>query len=110
MTMQQLMSTKEVDQWIEKSKESTVIFYKHSFRCSLCGEAIKEMESFAKKHPETPVVWIDVIDSRDVSNFLAEKSAITHQSPQVIFYRNRKPAWNTSHRDITGATLESQLA
>lgn len=107
--MEQLKSIDEVVQWIEKSNQQPVFFYKHSFQCPISAGAFEEIKTFEKKHPNTPIVWIDVIDSRDVSNHLAELSSITHHSPQIILYHQGNPVWNTSHREITLTSLEQNI-
>ncbi|GAB4229913.1 MAG: bacillithiol system redox-active protein YtxJ [Chlamydiales bacterium] len=108
--MKQIKSKEEVDQWIERSNQEKVLFYKHSFQCPICTAAKEEVEEFEEENSDIPIVWIDVIDSREVSQYLAEKASIKHESPQTIIYENGAPVWDTSHRKITADSLSEQFA
>jgi bacillithiol system protein YtxJ len=52
---------------------------------------------------------VKVIESRPVSNAIAEKLAVTHQSPQLILLHSGQEVWNASHHNITGENIESAL-
>ena len=85
------------------------MFFKHSFRCPISGSAKEEVEEFLAKHPDITIVWVDVVDDRPISLYIAEQSNVTHQSPQIILFHQGEPTWNTSHREITVETLETHI-
>jgi bacillithiol system protein YtxJ len=82
-----------------------VLLYKHSTRCGSSLRAMLEVERFAHAEPGVPVVGIDVIRHRDVSDRAAEQLEVTHQSPQAVLIRSGKPVWTASHSRISQAAL-----
>jgi bacillithiol system protein YtxJ len=44
--------------------------------------------------------FLDLIAHRDVSNAIAEKSGVTHQSPQLIVIHNGQVVYDASHGEI----------
>jgi bacillithiol system protein YtxJ len=50
-----------------------------------------------------------VIESREISNRLAELTKVRHESPQIILCREGKAVWNASHYAITRDAVERAL-
>jgi bacillithiol system protein YtxJ len=80
--------------------EDTAILFKHSTRCPISAAARAEMQRFMELNPDEPVYCVDVNDSTEASQYLAEKTGIEHHSPQVIVTRGGRPEWHASHFDI----------
>lgn len=84
--------------------------FKHSTRCPISAAAYAEVTAYEQAHSNNIIYLIDVIESRAVSQYLAEKISVTHESPQVIILKNGKPIWHASHSQITQATLENAFS
>ncbi|CDR33715.1 bacillithiol system redox-active protein YtxJ [Criblamydia sequanensis] len=104
--MKKIETLSELNALLQESAHQSVYFYKHSDRCSLCHLAIQEVQEFQREHPEAKVGFIDVLRNRDISNALAERSKIRHESPQIILYEKQEPVFHTSHSKITKEELE----
>ena len=94
-------------------KESKFFLLKHSLTCPISHAAYKEYEKFANENQSVPTYFLAVQDSRPLSNEVAEKFQIKHESPQTILFSNGEPLWNASHwkitsRSLTGAVGENQ--
>jgi thioredoxin 1 len=50
-----------------------------------------------------------VQSSRDVSDAVAKKTGVRHQSPQVLLVKNGTCIWSESHRQITSDALKKAL-
>jgi bacillithiol system protein YtxJ len=87
----------------------TAILFKHNTTCPISANAHREMESFVEGSPDAPVYLIDIMEHRDVSNAVAERTGIEHQSPQVIVLRGGRPAWDAALWDINAAALRDQV-
>ena len=88
-----------------QAKDSIALF-KHSTRCSISSLAKRRLESdWGKLNPEIPIYLIDLIQYRELSDFIASNLAINHQSPQVILLVNGKPKYNTSHLSISSTSI-----
>lgn len=107
MSLNSIRSEAEFD---EAVASGTVVVYKHSTRCGVSAAAYEHVEAFAKSHRDTPVCVIDVLKSRPLSDAVAARFGIRHESPQVIVFRDGEPVWNASHFKITRDTLAEQVA
>jgi bacillithiol system protein YtxJ len=87
------------------------VVYKHSPICATSGIAYEEMRSLRRLQSDVPVYLVDVIHSRPLSRYIAERVGVVHQSPQAIILRAGIPAWHGSHSDLRAdemaRTLES---
>jgi len=63
------------------------VLYKHSTRCGTSARALLEVERFSLGQREIPVYGIDVIRQRGISDLVARRLEIGHESPQVILVR-----------------------
>lgn len=85
-----------------------VVLYKHSTQCGICDTAIEEVQAFEAKHPAAATVYyLDLLAHRDVSNAIAQKLGIRHESPQAIVLRDGKPVAVLNHRGIQAEALRS---
>jgi bacillithiol system protein YtxJ len=105
--MIRLTSRQELE---EALKDSFVVLFKHSPRCAVSRTALREMEEFAAGNPEIPVFVIDVVDSRELSRELAERTGVRHESPQVVIWREGAVVWHASHYRIRQEGLLAQVA
>ncbi|SDX50830.1 bacillithiol system protein YtxJ [Marininema mesophilum] len=111
------MQWKEIstqDEWQEmlnRSQERPLLVMKHSTRCPVSANAWKECETYitTTSHKDVDYVLVKVIESRDVSNKVAEDLNVQHKSPQTILVKNNEAVWNTSHWHITQDSLEEAL-
>jgi bacillithiol system protein YtxJ len=55
------------------------------------------------------VYLVDVVHSRPLSRYIAERLGIVHASPQAIILRAGVPAWHGSHFDLRADTMVRQL-
>jgi bacillithiol system protein YtxJ len=90
--------------------EGPSLIYKHSHRCGLCFRSAREVQKFAAGRPDIPVLMIDVVADRDLSNRVAERFGVWHQSPQAIVIREGRAIWDASHLGVTASAVEAALA
>jgi bacillithiol system protein YtxJ len=86
-----------------------VLIYKHSPRCGTSTTARLEVERFADAHPTVPVLQVDVVAHRPLSQTIARRLGVRHESPQVLVVRNGVVAWSGSHRNVRAAHLAREL-
>ena len=89
--------------------EPLAVVYKHSPICPASGMAYEEMRSLGLLHRDVPVYLVDVIHSRPLSRYIAERVGIVHASPQAIILRAGVPAWHGSHYDLRAEVMARQL-
>ncbi|MDH3795451.1 MAG: bacillithiol system redox-active protein YtxJ [Flavobacteriaceae bacterium] len=77
------------------------LIFKHSTQCGISGVVLR---SFSSKtgHPESGYNYfvLDLIAFRELSNAIAEKYGVMHQSPQVLIVKNGIVVAHASHHAI----------
>lgn len=105
--MKTLTQTAEVDALFE---EPVAILVKHSARCPISHWAMLELSRFEQEFPEHQVHVVDVLASRPLSAYVAERTSVRHESPQVLVLRKGELAWSASHETITARAVARTLA
>lgn len=97
---QRLASTEEADTLFAQTGRP-VLIYKHSFACSICTFSMLSLErNLAEIEEAADVYFVDVRAERSISNYIAQKSGVTHQSPQAILLYKGHPYWHGSHSEV----------
>ena len=86
------------------------VIYKHSDRCGLCRRSLRELEKFAAGSPAVPVLKVDVVGSRALSDEIADRLEVHHESPQAIVVNDGDVVWSGSHRAVTASRIAEALA
>lgn len=55
------------------------------------------------------VYYLDLIAYRSVSNLIAQESGVTHESPQLIVFKNGQAVYDVSHTAINADELLDAL-
>ena len=89
------------------SNTKPVVLFKHSTRCSISRMALKQFDA-EFNYPEEKINWylLDLLNHRDLSNEIASRYHVVHQSPQIVVIRNGKAVFNESHDSISAEDLK----
>lgn len=104
------MLTKEedLDLILDESEEVSVVIFKHSTRCGISRTVLKQFEkTYDFELSEVQPYYLDLLQYRNVSNAVAEKFKVMHQSPQMIVVKNRVVVHQSSHHEIDADILAS---
>lgn len=104
-----LILLKEEKQISELMNLPKVLVYKHSPTCAICSFAIRQVHKFIENDSNTPVYMVNVLSEWPLSGRLAEISAIRHESPQLILFKNGRAVWNRSHFGIKQKAIEEAV-
>jgi len=89
------------------SNEKIVVIFKHSTRCSISRFVLKQFENtFALPEEQVVLYFLDLIAFRAVSNEIASRFGVVHQSPQLIILKNHKVVYDASHERIDAEVIE----
>jgi bacillithiol system protein YtxJ len=106
MKWKQLISVKQLDEIVTRSKETPVLIFKHSTRCSISSMARFRLEDdWDFPVSELEPYYLDLIAHRDISQAIADRFSIHHESPQVLLIRNGECTYDASHLDISVSEL-----
>ena len=89
--------------------EPLAVVYKHSPICPTSSIAYEEIRSLRRLQQDVPVYLVDVIQSRPLSRYIAERLGVVHASPQAIILRSGVPAWHGSHFDLRADAMARKL-
>ena len=103
----ELDKMEQFDEIDEISKTKPVVLFKHSTRCSISRMALKQFDT-AFNYPEEKIDWylLDLLNHRDLSNEIASRYNVVHQSPQIVVIRNGTAVFNESHDSIAAEDLK----
>ena len=99
----------QLSEIIEISNEKPVAIFKHSTRCSVSRMALKQFENEFNSSDKVTPYFLDLIAHRDISNEIATRFGVTHQSPQLILIKEGKAVYNVSHSDIDAEELAKKV-
>ena len=96
---------------IEKiSFEKPVAIFKHSTRCSVSRMAWNQFSNqFDIVFEKMELYFLDLLAHRSISNEVAERFGVVHQSPQLIVIKDGKAVYDASHSDIDAQDLKNYL-
>ena len=102
-----LSTTEQFDEIDEISHTKPVVLFKHSTRCIISRTVLKQFESdFHSIEDKIDWYLLDLLNHRDVSNEIAHRYNVTHQSPQILVIQNGKAVFNESHDGINVEDLK----
>lgn len=91
------------------SSEKPVVIFKHSTRCSISRMALKQFEREYDLNETVDAYFLDLIAHRDISNEIASRFNVYHESPQLILIKNGQAVYDVSHSDIDAVALKEKL-
>lgn len=104
-----LNTTDDLDAVVDLSYQQTCLIFKHSIRCSLSAVAKHRLETaWDFEDQQLKPFFLDLINYRDLSNLVADRFAVQHESPQVLMIKEGRCIYDTSHLDITVEELHEQ--
>lgn len=109
MNWKPLTQQNEIEEIDKQSEATPILIFKHSTRCAISSAALSRIEREWKNDVLIVPYYLDLLAYRNVSNALAEKYNVEHQSPQVLLISKGKCIYNQSHTGIRFSELASQL-
>lgn len=102
-----LTSVTQLATIVEESKTQPVAIFKHSTRCGVSRMVIKQFEnSFDLEPNQMKVYYLDLLNYRPISEEIAAKFQVWHESPQLIIIKNGISVAHASHSQINAIPLE----
>lgn len=102
-----LESIKELDEIEKISFQKPIAIFKHSTRCSVSRMVLKQFENeYSIETSIMELYFLDLLVHGDISNEIATRFDIQHESPQIIVIKDGKVVFNASHENIAAADLK----
>ena len=105
-----IRSRADLDRLWNSSHQKPVFLLKHSLVCGTSHAALETYRSFADSldSPQT-LALLEIQPHRDLSNEVAERAKVRHQSPQVLLIIDGSVVWSRTHWSIQKTGLEKAL-
>jgi bacillithiol system protein YtxJ len=88
--------------------------FKHSYTCGISAEALDELRTHLDDHVSTRTsvkyAMVTVQTHREVSNAIAAKLGVRHETPQAILVHGGRAVWSASHFRVNAAELQKAVA
>jgi len=111
MQWNEITTLEEWNTILNKSSDRGQVILKHSTTCPVSANALAEFEDYLAKTPngEVDYTLVKVIESRPVSNKIAEDLNVKHESPQIIYVKDKSKYWTASHWAVTTEHISAVL-
>ena len=98
----EIKSSEDLENVIEASKLGKVVVFKHSTRCMISKTVLRNFERQIESETfDLPkFYYLDLLNHRDISNEIAQKFSVVHQSPQIVVIENGQVIHHASHDNI----------
>ncbi len=103
-----LESLEQLEEIESFSIDNTVLVFKHSTRCGVSSMVKRQFEkSLHENTRQMKLYYLDLISYREISNEIASRFNIRHQSPQLLLLKNGKVFDHASHHSILDVDLSN---
>ena len=107
----------ELHRLISESDSRPVLLFKHSYTCGTSMEALDELvahlnDRAGERAPEAAgpqYAMVTVQTHRAVSNAVAQRLGVRHETPQALLIKNGRVVWSASHFRVTAAAVEDAI-
>lgn len=99
----------QLDEIIALSSQKPAVIFKHSTRCSISRMALKRFEAEYDLDDTVDIYFLDLLEHRDISNEIASRFGVYHQSPQLLLIKEGKSIYDVSHSDIDAGELKGKV-
>lgn len=101
-----LNSMDQLNAIMEKSKTKPQFIFKHSTRCGVSRMVISQFKrDYQLSKNDADLYYLDLLAYRTVSNEIADRFQVMHQSPQLVVVRNGVVVAHESHSGINNIEL-----
>ncbi len=90
----------QLDVIVNQSWEAPVLIFKHSTRCIISRTVLKNFENDFNLEDKITPYFLDLLEFRSISNEIASRFNVVHQSPQILVIKNGVCVYDNSHDAI----------
>lgn len=100
--MKELTSPEAWEECLAASAQAPFFVFKHSTRCPISTMAHNKVTDYIAQadDDEAQFFLVNVIESRPLSDAIAQSLHVLHASPQLILVKDGVAVWSASHHGI----------
>ena len=105
-----LVTVEQLGDIDKKSFEKPQVIFKHSTTCGISRMALNQFTSqYSIPEGQLDLYFLDLKSYRQVSNEVANKFNVVHESPQLLIVKNGKVVSHASHGGIIELDLQGKI-
>jgi bacillithiol system protein YtxJ len=105
-----LHQLEQLDQLLDESRQRPLLLFKHSYSCGISLEALDEIvEHLNQETLDARYAMVTVQTHRELSNAVASKLGVRHQTPQAIVVKDGRAVWSASHFHVNASEIRKAL-
>ena len=101
-----LTTAEQVDEFLTKNPAAAIF---KAGTCHKTQETFSHVQAHLEPRESLPLGIIRVVEARPASNRVAERTGITHESPQIILFKDGQPVFDRDNWDITAEAVAEGL-
>ena len=106
-----LESIEQLDELLKASYDHPIAILKHSTTCGISRMAMNSLKrDWDLSEQEVHFYYLDLHTHRNISNAIAERSGVRHESPQVVVFKKGKAVYDASHGAISISGVRQGLS
>ena len=100
----------QFDMLMTNSFSTPQLIFKHSTRCSISRFILNAfIANYGYSSQDFGAWYLDLLQYRHISNMIAQRLDVVHESPQLIITKNGKKVEIASHENINNLLLSEFL-
>jgi bacillithiol system protein YtxJ len=100
----------QLDELLTESQSRPLLLFKHSYSCGVSLEALDEIvDHLNQESLDARYAMVTVQTHRDVSNAVASRLGVRHQTPQAIVVKGGRAVWSASHFRVNAHEIRKAL-
>jgi monothiol bacilliredoxin len=108
-----LQHVDDLQRLLAESKSRPVLLFKHSYTCGVSMEALDELVAHLNDRAARTFLphyaMVTVQTHRAVSNAIAQKLGVRHETPQALLVKDGRVVWSASHFRVTAAAVDDAI-
>ena len=104
-----LESMAQLDEIKINSAKRAQLIFKHSTTCGISSMVLKMFNGSFDPSLDCDLYFLPIQSHRELSNAIAEKFGVRHESPQLLILKDGKVSFHTSHGAIADLDLSKYL-
>lgn len=98
-----------LDAAVARSHETPVLLFLHDPYCPISRRAWGELQRLPAALPAERLI-VDVSRQHALSDAVAARTGVRHESPQALLLRGGRSVWDASHFAITASDVAARVA
>jgi len=106
----QLLRIEDIEALLATSSDRPLLLFKHSYSCGTSAEALDQLiDHLNEERLHAHYAIVTVQTHRDLSNAVAKRLGVRHETPQALLIREGRVVWSASHFRVTADAVEAAI-